>query len=92
MHSLGAFVESLIQEQDKLVQMGVIQTFNNQTLVTDSKNEEERGKHKWKETKNTDSNPKVNHRSSDRASASKKKKKFEKTKGSYYMRGFHPES
>ena len=32
MPSLDAFVESLIQEQDKLVQMGVIQTSKNQAL------------------------------------------------------------
>ena len=33
MPSLDAFVESLIQEQDKLVQMGVIQTSKNQALL-----------------------------------------------------------
>ena len=32
MPSLDAFVESLIQEKDKLVQMGVIQTSKNQAL------------------------------------------------------------
>ena len=35
--------------------------------------------------------PKENHRSSDGASGSKKKKKFEKTRCPYCMRGFHPE-
>ena len=33
MPSLDDFVESLIQEQDKLVQMGVIQTSKNQALL-----------------------------------------------------------
>ena len=58
MLSLDAFVESLIQEKDKLVQMGVIQKSKNQALLmTDSNNVQERGKHKWKETKNNDSKP-----------------------------------
>ena len=61
MPSLDAFVESLIQEQDKLVQMGVIQTSKNQALLMiESNNAQARGKHKGKETKNTDSNPKEN--------------------------------
>ena len=93
MPSLNAFVESLIQEQDKLVQMGVIQTSKNQTLfVINSNNVQARGKHKGKETKNTDSKPKENQESLDGASGSKKKKNFEKTRCPYCMRGFHPES
>ena len=59
--SLDAFVETLIQEKDKLVQMGLIQTSKNKALfVVDSKNAQERGKHKGKETKNIDSKPKEN--------------------------------
>ena len=93
MPSLDAFVESLIQEQDKLVQMGVIQTSKNQALfVGDSNNAHERGKHKGKETKNIDSKPKDNKISFDLALGSKKKKKFEKTRCPYCMRGFHLES
>ena len=92
-HSIDAFVESLIQEQDKLVQMGVIHTSKNQALlVIDSNSAHERGKHKGKKTKNTDSKPKENQESFDGASGSKKKKKFEKTRCPYCMRGFHPES
>ena len=92
MPSLDAFVESLIQEQDKLVQMGVIQTSKNQALLmTDSNDAQERGKHKWKESKTTVSNPKENQRYSDGASVSNKKNKFDKAKCPYYMRGFHPE-
>ena len=73
--------------------MGVLQTSKNlEILVTESKNEQERGKHKGKEIINTNSNPKENHRYSDGASRSNKKKKFEKTKCPYYMRGFHPKS
>ena len=71
--SLDAFVESLIQEQDKLVQMGVIQTSNNQALlVIDSNNVQARGKYKAKKSKNTDSKPKENQIYSEGASSCKK--------------------
>ena len=81
MPSLYAFVESLIQEKDKLVQMRVIQTSKNQALLmTDSNNAQEKGKHKGKETKNTVLKPKENQESSDGALGSKKKKIFEKTR------------
>ena len=60
--------------------------------MTDSNNAQARGKHKGKETKNTDLNPKENQRSFDGASGFEKKKKFEKTRCPYCMRGFHPES
>ena len=60
--------------------------------MTDSNNVQERRKHKGKETKNIDSKPKENQESSDGASGSIKKNKFEKTKCPYYMRGFHPDS
>ena len=64
--SLDSFVESLIQEQDKLVQMGVIQTSKNQALLMKySNNVQERGKHKGKETKTSDSKEKENQRYSD---------------------------
>ena len=73
--------------------MGVIQTSKNQALlVTDSNNAQERGKQKGKETKNIDSNPKDNYQYFSGASGSKKKKKFEKTKCTYCIRGFHLES
>ena len=89
MPSLDAFVESLIQEQDKLVQMGVLRTSKNQALfVGDSNNAQARGKLKWRENKDIDSNPKENRESFDGALGSKKKK----TKCPYCMRGFHPES
>ena len=57
--SLDSFFESLIQEQDKLVQMGVLQTFKNQALqMLDSSNAQAKGKHKGKEPKGYDSKPK----------------------------------
>ena len=80
---LDAFVESLIQEKDKLVQMGVLQTSKNLALlVTDSNNVQVRGKDKGKE----------DQQSSNGASGSKKNKKFEKTRCPRCMRGFHPEN
>ena len=61
MPSLYVFLESFIQEQDKFVQMGVMQTSKNQALlVMDSNNAQVRGKHKGKEPKSTDSKPKEN--------------------------------
>ena len=81
MPSLDTFVESLIQEKDKLVQMGVIQTSKNQALLMkDSNNAQARGKHKGKDPKATNSKPKKNHRYSEGASISKKNKKFKKTR------------
>ena len=74
MPSLDAFAESLIQEQDKMVQMGVLRTSKNLALlVTDSNNAQERGKHKGKEPKSIDSYPKDNQRYFEGASSSKKK-------------------
>ena len=58
MPSLDDFVESLIQEQDKLVQMGVIQTSKNQALLmTESNNVQARGRHKGKDPKAIDLKP-----------------------------------
>ena len=52
MPSLDNFVNSLIQEQDKLVQMGVLQTLNNQDiLMLDSTNVQDKCNHKGKEPK-----------------------------------------
>ena len=71
----------------------MIETSKNQALLmTDSNNAQARGKHKGKETKNIDSNPKENQQSSGGASGSKKKKKFRNAKCHYCMRGFHLES
>ena len=83
---VDAFDESLIQEQDKLDQMGVMQTSNNQALlVTDSNNAQARGKHKGKDPKATNSRPQENHRYFDGDSGSIK----EKNKSPYYMKAFH---
>ena len=72
--SLYGFVDSLIQEKDKLVQMGVLQTSKNQALLmSDSTNAKDKGKHKGKEPKASDLKPKENKNSSEGASVSKKR-------------------
>ena len=93
MLSLDDFTEYLNQEQEKLIQMGVLQTYKNLALLDKySINAQARGNEKGKETKIIDLKPKENHKSSDGASGSKKNKKFEKSLCSYCMKGFHPES
>ena len=88
--SLDGFSKSLIQEQDKLVHMGVIQTSKKQALLmTYSTNAQAKGRHKAKEPKASDSKPKESQKYSEGALGSKKKKKFEKTKCPYCMRDFH---
>ena len=90
--SLDSFDESLIQERDKLVQMGVLQNSKNQDiLMSGSTNAQDKGKHKGKEPKSYNSNPKENQKYSKGALGSKRKK-YEKTKCPYCMRGFHSES
>ena len=92
MPSLDSFSESLIQEQEKLLQMGVIKTSKYQSfLVTDSTKAQAKGKSKGKEPKAVDSKPKENQKTSEGARGFKKKKKFEKKMCPYCMRGFHPE-
>ena len=51
--SLNSFLESLIQEQDKLIQMGVIRASTNQALlVGETNNAEARRKQKGKDKRN----------------------------------------
>ena len=76
MPSLDGFDDFLIQEHDKLVQMGVLQTSRNQALLmSDSTNVQAKGKHKGKEPKASDSKPKESHNYFERALGSKKKEK-----------------
>ena len=100
MPSLDSFAKSLIQEQENLVHMEVLQTSKNQALLmtnsallmTDSTNAQDKGRHKGKEPKVSDSKPKESQKSSEGALRSKNEKKFEKTKCPYCMRGFHLEN
>ena len=67
--SLDSFFESLIQEQENLVQMGVIKTSKYQALlVTYSTKAQDKGRSKGKEHTNTDSKPKENLKTSQGAS------------------------
>ena len=87
-HSLDSFAESLIQEQEKLIWMGIIQTSKDKALpVTDST----KAQVKWKEPIEIDSNPKENQKTFEGPSGSRKKKQFEKKMCPYCMRGFHLE-
>ena len=89
MLSLDSFIESLIQEKEKFVQMGVHQTSKNQALlVIDSTNVESKGKHKGKEPKASDSKPKESHRYFEGALGFERKKKLKKIRCPYYMRVF----
>ena len=57
--SLDSFFESLIKEQEKLIQMGAIKTSKDQALlVIDSTKAQDKGKSKGKEPKAADSKPK----------------------------------
>ena len=71
--------------------MGVLQTSKNQAiLVTNSTKVQSKGRHKAKEPKAFDSKPKEKQNTSEGASGSKNKKKFENNMCPYCMRGFHP--
>ena len=55
MPSLDAFAESLIQEQEKLIQMGVLNASKNRALLAgDSRNAQAKGKKKGNENKKVD--------------------------------------
>ena len=68
-----------------MIWMGVIQTSKDEApLVTDSTKVKDKGRPKGKE-------PKENHKTSEGASDSKKKKKFEKNLCPYCEKGYHIE-
>ena len=87
MPTLNSFIESLTQEHDKLIQMGMIQSSRGQALiaggpkVVNDKGKQKDESHVEKEQLNE---PSVSKRS--------KKNDKGKTLWSYYGRGFHPES
>ena len=75
MPSLDGFIESLIQEKEKLLQMGVLQNSKNQSLLmSDSTNAQDKGKHKGKDPKASYSKPKESQKSSEGDSGSKREK------------------
>ena len=87
MPTLNFFIESLTNEHDKLIQMGIIRSSKDQALVA--------GGHKAMNGKGKQKNePHVEKEWSDQPSGSKRNKKKGKGKTlcSYCGRGFHPES
>ena len=87
MPTLNAFIESLTNEHDKMVQMGIIRSSKDQALVAGGP-KAMNGKGKQK------NEPLVEKEQSDQPSGSRRSKKNGKGKilCSYYGRGFHPES
>ena len=82
MPSLEYFMESLTQEQDKLVQMGTIKSTKDQALAAGVSNQA-KGKNKTKDSKQQEKKklekPKYSYGGSN-TSKEKEKKKQEKTK------------
>ena len=60
--------------------------------MTNFINAQAKGRHKGKDPKSSNLNPKESQDPSEGSLGSKKKKKFEKTKCHYCMRGFHPDN
>ena len=78
-----------------MIHMGVLKSSkNNDLLVGDSKNAQEKWNQRGKEKKNIDFKPKEKKNPLVGSSVSKnnKNKKFEKDKFSYCMRVFHPKN
>ena len=85
MPTLNSFIESLTQEHDKLIQMGIIQSSRDQALVAGgTKVANDKGKQK-------DESP-IEKEHPKEPSGSKRSKNNGKGKTlcSYYGRGFHP--
>ena len=97
MPSLNAFIESLTNEHDKLVQMGIIRSSKDQALFS-SGPKYSKGKRKQKNQKAKFDAPKPkekNQQQEDFFGSKKHKNKGnqgkEKVKCSYCRKGFHPE-
>ena len=94
MSSLNAFIESLTNEHDKLVQMGIIGSSKTQALfIGGPKATNGKGNQKNQKTKFDAPKPKEKHQQQDEPSCSRKNKHKgkegkEKIKCSYYERGF----
>ena len=94
MPSLEEFMESLTQEQEKLVKMGTIKSTKDQALISGASN---KAKFKKKSTylKQQEKKKQGNPKSSNgclNTSKDKEKKKQEKKKCTYCHKGWNPES
>ena len=88
------FMESLTQEQDKLVMMGTIKPSKYQALVVGDSRVDSKFKKKSKNPleKKRDKNKSQEDPQGSKKKSQKKKKKGEMSKCTYCSKGFHPES
>ena len=95
MPSLADFMESLTQEQDKMVMMGTIKPSKDQALVSGDSRVDSKSKKKAKNTpeQNRDkNNSQEEPQCSKKNSQKKNKNKGEMSKCAYYSKGYHLES
>ena len=97
MSTLNAFIESLTNEHDKLVQMGIIKSSKDQALFASSpKDTKGTGNQKnqktnfdapkWKEKNQQQYEPSLSNKNKNKGNQNK-----EKVRCSYCGKGFHPE-
>ena len=94
MPSLADFMESLTQEQDKLVMMGTIKPSKDQALVVGDLRVDSKGKNKAKKPseQKRDKNKSPEEPQGSKKNPHKKKNKGEMNKCVYCNKGYHPES
>jgi hypothetical protein len=94
MPSLDTFIEALIQEQDKLIKMGVIKNSKVHALVAHDGNssQHQKSKKKGKEKAHAEQKKEGYSKPFNDSSGSKSGKGKKGQKCTYCNRGFHPES
>ena len=94
MPKLVELMESLTQEQDKLVMMGTIKPCKDQALVSGYLRVDSKGKNKSKKPpeQKKDKNKSQEEPQGSKKKFQKKKNKGEMRKCTYCSKGFHPES
>ena len=94
MPSLADFMESLTQEQDKLVMMGTIKPSKDQALVAGDSRVDSKRKMKAKKPpdQKRDNNKSPEEPQGSKKNYQKKKNKGEMSKCAYYNKGNHTES
>ena len=87
-------MESLTQEQDKLVMMGTIKPSKDQALVAGDSRVDLKSKKKAKNPpeQKRDKNKSQQDPQGSKKNSQKKKNKGEMSKCAYYSKGYHPES
>ena len=90
MPKLAEFMESLTQEQDKLVMMGTIKPSKDQALVARDSRVDSKGKKKYKKTpeQKRDNNKSQEDPQGSKKNFQKKKNKGEMSKCAYCSKGF----